>query len=128
MNSNGHLLDVKNLKMHFPYHGSAQDRARDGARDVKAVDDVSLSIEEGDTLGLVGESGCGKSTFARTITRLYRPTAGEILFRGQNLAALEGEPLRQARRQIQMIFQDPYSSLNPRMTVERIISEPLRNF
>jgi oligopeptide/dipeptide ABC transporter ATP-binding protein len=124
MTANGHLLDVKNLKMHFPYHGGP----RDGARLVKAVDDVSLSIEEGETLGLVGESGCGKSTLARTITRLYRPTAGEILFRGQNLAALEGEPLRQARRQIQMIFQDPYSSLNPRMTVERIVAEPLRNF
>jgi oligopeptide/dipeptide ABC transporter ATP-binding protein len=128
MNSNGHLLDVKNLKMHFPDHGSAQGTARGGARVVKAVDDVSLSIEEGDTLGLVGESGCGKSTLARTITRLYRPTAGEILFRGQNLASLEGEPLRQARRQVQMIFQDPYSSLNPRMTVEQIVSEPLRNF
>ena len=130
MNSNGHLLDVKNLKMHFPYHGSAQESARAGARPrmVKAVDDVSLLIEEGETVGLVGESGCGKSTFARSITRLYRPTEGEILFRGQNLATLEGEPLREARRQIQMIFQDPYSSLNPRMTVEQIISEPLRNF
>lgn len=119
-----HLLDVRNLKMHFPYHGGA----RDGSRVVKAVDDVSLWIDEGETLGLVGESGCGKSTLARAIARLYRPTSGQILFRGQDLATLEGEALRQARRQIQMVFQDPYSSLNPRMTVEKIVSEPLRNF
>jgi oligopeptide/dipeptide ABC transporter ATP-binding protein len=92
------------------------------------VDDVSLWIGEGETLGLVGESGCGKSTLARTVARLYRPTAGEILFRSQNLATLEGEALRRARRHIQMIFQDPYSSLNPRMTVESIVTEPLQNF
>ena len=124
MNANTHLLDVRSLKMHFPYHGVV----RNGANVVKAVEDVSLWLDDGETLGLVGESGCGKSTLARTIARLYRPTAGEILFRGENLAALEGERLRQARRQIQMIFQDPYSSLNPRMTVERIVAEPLRNF
>ena len=124
MDNSDHLLDVKHLKMHFPYHGSS----RNGTGVVRAVDDVSLSIDEGETLGLVGESGCGKSTLARTIARLYRPTAGEILFRGQDLATLEGEPLRQARRHIQMVFQDPYSSLNPRMKVERIVAEPLRNF
>jgi peptide/nickel transport system ATP-binding protein len=124
MSATGHLLEVRNLKMHFRYYGAA----RNGSSIVKAVENVSLWIDEGETLGLVGESGCGKSTLARTIARLYRPTAGDILFRGQNLSLLEGRPLRQARRQIQMIFQDPYSSLNPRMTVEKIISEPLRNF
>jgi oligopeptide/dipeptide ABC transporter ATP-binding protein len=124
MTANHPLLEVKNLRMHFPYHG----KSTNGIRVVKAVDDVSLWINEGETLGLVGESGCGKSTLARAIARLYRPTSGEILFRGQDLVTLEGEPLRQARRQIQMIFQDPYSSLNPRMTVEKIVSEPLRNF
>ena len=124
MSANGHLLDVRRLKMHFPYHGAV----RNGANIVKAVDDVSLWVDEGETLGLVGESGCGKSTLARAVARLYKPTAGDILFRGANLARLEGEKLRQARRQVQMIFQDPYSSLNPRMSVERIIAEPLRNF
>ena len=124
MTPNKPLLDVRNLRMHFPYHGAA----RNGAKIVRAVEDVSLRVDEGETLGLVGESGCGKSTLARAIARLYKPTAGQILFRGQDLAVLEGKPLRQARRQIQMIFQDPYSSLNPRMTVERIIAEPLRNF
>jgi peptide/nickel transport system ATP-binding protein len=122
--SSEHLLEVRHLKMHFPYHGAA----RNGANVVKAVDDVSLGLDEGETLGLVGESGSGKSTLARAVARLYKPTAGKVLLRGADLAALEGEKLRQARRQIQMIFQDPYSSLNPRMTVQQIISEPLRNF
>ena len=120
-----HLLEVKDLTMHFPFHGKA---SGDWKRVVRAVDGVSLWIDEGETLGLVGESGCGKSTLARAIVQLYRPTAGEVMFRGENLAALGGERLRQARRHIQMIFQDPYSSLNPRMTVAQIISEPLRNF
>jgi peptide/nickel transport system ATP-binding protein len=124
MNTNGHLLNVKNLRMHFPHHGGV----RGGASVVKAVDNVSLWLDAGETLGLVGESGCGKSTLARAIARLYKPTAGEIFFRGEDLAALEGARLRQARRQVQMIFQDPYSSLNPRMSVERIVGEPLRNF
>jgi len=118
----GHLLEVRHLTMYFPVRGS-----RDG-RVVKAVDGVSFHIDEGETLALVGESGCGKSTLARAVARLYRPTAGDILFRGENLARLEGEPLRRARRQLQMIFQDPYASLNPRMNVQQIVSEPLRNF
>jgi len=125
MTSNHHLLEVKDLTMHFPFHGKA---SGDGQRVVRAVDGVSLWIDKGETLGLVGESGCGKSTLARAIVQLYRPTAGEVMFRGENLAALGGERLRQARRHIHMIFQDPYSSLNPRMTVAQIVSEPLRNF
>jgi oligopeptide transport system ATP-binding protein len=124
MSSNDRLLDVRNLKMHFPYHG----KSTFGERLVRAVDDVSLWLAPSETLGLVGESGSGKSTLARAVARLYRPTAGQILFRGQDIAQLEGEPLRQARRHIQMVFQDPYSSLNPRMTAEKIVSEPLRNF
>ena len=125
MADRSHLLEVRNLRMHFPFHGKV---SVGGGRVVKAVDDVSFWIDEGETLGLVGESGCGKSTLARAIVQLYRPTAGEVIFRGENLVALGGERLRQARRHIQMIFQDPYSSLNPRMTVAQIISEPLRNF
>ena len=121
MNGDSLLLDIQNLKMYFPLPGK-------GERLIKAVDDVSFRIGQGETLGLVGESGCGKSTLARAIVRLYRPTAGKILFRGEDLARLEGERLRQTRRQIQMIFQDPYSSLNPRMRVAEILSEPLRNF
>ena len=123
--SHDHLLEVHDLTMYFPFHGKL---AADGQRVVRAVDGVSLWIDEAETLGLVGESGCGKSTLARAIVQLYRPTAGEVIFRGENLAALGGERLRQARRHIQMIFQDPYSSLNPRMTVAQIVSEPLRNF
>jgi peptide/nickel transport system ATP-binding protein len=125
MTTNPHLLEVRNLAMHFPFHGKT---AGNGRRVVRAVDGVSLWIDEGETLGLVGESGCGKSTLARAIVRLYKPTAGEVIFRGENLVALEGERLRQSRRHIQMIFQDPYSSLNPRMSVSQIIAEPLRNF
>src|SRR3989338_10343187 len=120
-----HLREVNGLTLHFPSHGKA---SGDGQRVVRAVDGVSLWIDEGETLGLVGESGCGKSTLPPAIVQLYRPTAGEVIFRGENLAALGGERLRQTRRHIQMIFQDPYSSLNPRMTVAQILAEPLRNF
>ena len=116
------LLEVKNLKVHFPLkHGWFS-----GVREsVKAVDDVSFAISPGETLGLVGESGCGKSTLGRAIVRLTEPTAGGVLFEGEDLAHLSGAGLRARRRQLQIIFQDPYSSLNPRMTVEQIIGEAL---
>jgi oligopeptide transport system ATP-binding protein len=99
-----------------------------GRQVVRAVDGVSLDIKQGETLGLVGESGCGKSTLGRVVTQLQPASAGSIWFEGKDLANLHGEDLRQMRRRVQMIFQDPYGSLNPRMTVGNIIGEPLRNF
>ena len=111
------LLEVKNLSKHYP--------ARDGNGLVKAVKDVSLSLEAGRTLGIVGESGCGKSTLARLVLRLIEPTDGAILFEGENLVGLPSAELRRRRRDIQIVFQDPYASLNPRMNVATIISEPL---
>jgi oligopeptide transport system ATP-binding protein len=93
--------------------------------DIKAVDGLHFFIRRGETLGLVGESGCGKSTTGRAVLQLYRPTGGEVYFEGQNLCTLKGEPLRRMRRKMQMIFQDPYASLNPRMTVGDIVGEPL---
>lgn len=116
------LLEVQNLKVHFPVKRGGLRRAQDS---VKAVDDVSFSIAPGETLGLVGESGCGKTTLGRAIVRLIEPTAGRVVFAGQDLAHLNGAELRAQRRQLQMIFQDPYGSLNPRMTVEDIIGEAL---
>ncbi len=116
------LLRVDNLVMHFPiYRGVIQRQV--GA--VRAVDGVSFDVKRGETLGLVGESGCGKSTTGRTILQLYRPTAGNVYFEDVDLVHLKGEDLRQMRRKMQMIFQDPYASLNPRMTVADIVGEPL---
>src|SRR6266513_2733983 len=113
------LLRAENVVKHFPAGLGTS---------VKAVENVSLEIYPGETVGLVGESGCGKSTLGRLITQLLPVTAGNIFFDGVDLTKLRGEKLRQYRRQLQMIFQDPYSSLNPRMTVDDIIAEPLKNF
>ncbi len=116
------LLEVKNLKVHFPVKHGMFSRVREF---VKAVDDVSFSIAPGETLGLVGESGCGKTTLGRAIVRLVEPTAGEISLDGENILTMSGAALRARRRKFQMIFQDPYGSLNPRMTVEQIVGEAL---
>lgn len=115
------ILEVKNLKKHFPIKKGLLLRE---VGSVKAVDDVSFTVRKGETLGLVGESGCGKSTLGRALIRLYEPTAGEIQFNGRDWLKVEGQDLRQQRKEIQMIFQDPYSSLDPRMTVGQILSEP----
>jgi oligopeptide transport system ATP-binding protein len=116
------LLEVKNLKVHFPVKHGMFSRVR---QFVKAVDDVSFSIAPGETLGLVGESGCGKTTLGRAIIRLVQPTAGIIILDGEDITHLGGAELRARRRKFQMIFQDPYGSLNQRMTVEDIIGEAL---
>jgi len=120
--NNDTLLRVENLMMHFPIRRGVFQR-QVGA--VRAVDGVSFSVKRGETLGLVGESGCGKSTTGRTILQLYKPTAGDVEFDGVNMVTLKGEQMRQMRRKIQMIFQDPYASLNPRMTVGQLVGEPL---
>ena len=120
---NGVLLRVDNLVKHFPVTRGVILRRQIGA--VRAVDGLTFDIRKGETLGLVGESGCGKSTTGRTILQLYRPTSGDVHFNGVNLVTLKGDDLRRMRRKMQMIFQDPYASLNPRMTVGEIVSEPL---
>ncbi|MCZ6624480.1 MAG: dipeptide ABC transporter ATP-binding protein [Deltaproteobacteria bacterium] len=116
------LLEIRNLKKYFPV-GTGLFSRRKG--EIKAVDDVSLTIEEGETLGLVGESGCGKSTLGRSILRLIEPTDGEVIFQGKNLLELSQREIRDMRRHMQIIFQDPYSSLNPRMRVGEIVGEGL---
>jgi oligopeptide transport system ATP-binding protein len=117
------LMQVRNLKKHFPITRGIVIQREVGA--IKAVDGISFDVYQGETLGLVGESGCGKSTTGRTILQLYRPTAGDVHFEGTDLVNIKGEELRRMRRRMQMIFQDPYASLNPRMTVGNIIGEPL---
>jgi oligopeptide transport system ATP-binding protein len=116
------LLEIRNLKKYFPIGDGLFSRKK-GA--VKAVDGVNLDVNEGETVGLVGESGCGKSTLGRTILRLIEPTSGEVLFQGQNLLAMSQRELRDMRREMQIIFQDPYASLNPRMRVGDIVGEGL---
>lgn len=117
------ILEVKNLKKYFPI----RDRlfSSKATNYVRAVDDVSFDVYKGETLGIVGESGCGKSTTARLINQLIRPTAGSVKFKGQDLASLRAAEIRQARRSIQMVFQDPYASLDPRHKVKHLIMEPL---
>jgi oligopeptide transport system ATP-binding protein len=118
----GNLVDVENLKVYFPIRAGLVQRT---IGSVKAVDDISFEVRRGETLGLVGESGCGKSTTGRAVIRLREPTAGRIYFDGTDLAKIDKNKLRRMRRRMQIIFQDPYSSLDPRMTVGSIISEPI---
>jgi oligopeptide transport system ATP-binding protein len=119
------LLKVSNLKKHFPVRAGG---VGPGRGTIKAVDGVSFEVYRGETLGLVGESGCGKSTTGNTILQLDRPTEGSVVFDGVELTTLTSDKLREMRQQLQIIFQNPYASLNPRLTVNQIISEPLRNF
>jgi oligopeptide transport system ATP-binding protein len=117
------LLQVRNLVKHFPITQGVLFQRQVGA--IKAVDDVSFDIYPGETLGLVGESGSGKSTTGRALLMLHRPTSGQVLFNGEDLMQKRGEELRKMRRNMQMVFQDPYASLNPRMTIGEIVSEPI---
>ncbi|MBL7555445.1 MAG: dipeptide ABC transporter ATP-binding protein [Bdellovibrionaceae bacterium] len=119
--SNEIILKAANVKKYFPIKKGLLLKT---VGHVKAVDDITLEVRKGETIGLVGESGCGKSTFGRTLIRLYEPTAGEIEFEGQNFLKVGGRSLRNLRKDIQMIFQDPYASLDPRMTVGQIVRQP----
>ena len=124
MSANGNLVEVEQLKVYFPIKsGLVLDRH---VGDIKAVDDVTFEIRRGETLGLVGESGCGKSTIGRTLLRLYKPTDGRIVFDGKDITGLGEREMRPLRRRMQMVFQDPFASLNPRHSVGRIIGEPIR--
>ncbi len=120
---NNILLETKNLKMHFPIEDGIIFKRQVGA--IRAVDGIDITLRRGETLGIVGESGCGKSTTARAIAQLYQPTSGEVLFEGVDLTKLKPFELLKIRREIQMVFQDPYASLNPRMIINSIIREPL---
>ncbi|MBA14262.1 MAG: peptide ABC transporter substrate-binding protein, partial [Chloroflexi bacterium] len=122
--TNETLLEVEDLQMYFPVTSGIVFQQK--VADVKAVDGVSFTLQKGETLGLVGESGCGKTTAGRTILQLYKPTGGSIKFNGTELNGLKGSSLRAVRRDMQMIFQDPYGSLNPRMTCGDIVGEPLK--
>ncbi|MGE4585619.1 MAG: ATP-binding cassette domain-containing protein, partial [Sphaerochaeta sp.] len=117
------LLEVKDLKQHFPITSGALLKRQVGA--IRAVDGISFSVYPGETLGIVGESGCGKSTTVRSISQLYKPTSGSVVFNGVDLTTADYKTMLLARRDMQMIFQDPYASLDPRMTVRSIIAEPL---
>lgn len=119
------LLEVQNLKTYYPIHGGLFKKV---VGNVKAVDDISFTIKKGETMGLVGESGCGKSTAGRTILRLMKPTEGKIIFDGEDITHLSGSKLQKARRDFQMVFQDPYASLNPTQMVGDIIAEPILNY
>src|SRR3989475_7110343 len=119
------LIDVKGLKVHFPIKGGILNRT---VATVKAVDGVDLFVPRGETLGLVGESGCGKSTTGRAILQLIKPTAGSVVFEGEDLTKLSPGEIRKKRARMQMVFQDPYGSLDPRFTVGQIVAEPLQNF
>ena len=123
-NANSPLVSVEDLKVYFPIRSGIVFESKVG--DVKAVDGVTFQINRGETLGLVGESGCGKTTVGRTILRLYDPTEGRIIFDGQDISQLNQKEMRGLRRRMQMVFQDPYSSLNPRQNVGNIVSEPIR--
>jgi oligopeptide transport system ATP-binding protein len=129
---NDNLISIQDLKVHFELGGGTLfDRITGGSsfkKTVKAVDGVSLDIKKGETLGLVGESGCGKSTLGKAILRLTEPTGGKVIYNNRNLAGLSTTQMREQRKNLQMIFQDPYASLNPRMTVGQIIGEPIRTF
>jgi len=121
-----YILEVKNVKKHFRMGGGMLSRGNE--MNIRAVDDISFSIRRGETFGLVGESGCGKTTLGQTIIRLYNPTAGQIVFNNADISTLNAADMRKHRRGMQMIFQDPSASLDPRMTVGSIISEPLNIF
>ena len=123
MSENNKLLEVRGLKMHFPIEEGLLFRRKVGA--IRAVDGIDFTILSGETMGLVGESGCGKSTTARAVAQLHTPTGGEVLFNGLDLCKASTEEMLKARMDLQMIFQDPYASLNPRMTAGAIIGEPM---